>query len=376
MNEISLSKVAGLTSDSINSIEIIQNKSLLFACSDQEIVTYNHVTKTASQFYKSKAEDDEINNLRGLQVNQHDLLLAANGKLINIFDIQTSKQVGKFKFFKDTVNCAELSQNRSEIVAGDDTGEIKLLDLRAANTDAVSMTLKKNVGKHENICFTVKFNPLNEFEIFSGSFDCTVVKWDTRFTKASAKKPFVHKIEVPEVIAKILAGRKEDEDSSKDELAYLVSSMTPSFVHSLHFSNLKRSSVDSTVLLCGIENGICLVFDPKSCEFISCRQLQPFNRALTQFETLHGFKSSALSITEEVVATSGDGKQIECVYLSSSGTGGEAAVSIASKVFVNKIDSLHIKHGQKINCIKYSEGRLYVADTTNDLSIYDIEQNV
>ncbi len=65
-----------------------------------------------------------------------------------------------------------------------------------------------------------RFNPVNESEIFSCSFDCSVLKWDLRQTAA-----FVNKIEINESMAEI----KQSNSGSED---VFLSTMTPSFVHS------------------------------------------------------------------------------------------------------------------------------------------------
>ena len=192
---------------------------------------------------------------------------------------------------------------------------------------------------------------MNEHELFSGSFDCTVVKWDTRFVKASTKQPFVHKIDVASAIQSVVESKSR---MNNGDLEYLVSSMTPPFVHSLFFSR--------SFLLAGIENGLCLAFEPVNCELVGCRQLQPLNRALTQFDQFQ------LGQNTEGLVASGDGKLIDFVRLESASQSG---VNDLLKVDIKKEDSLRIQHGHKINCIKFRGSKLYVADTSNDLNIYD-----
>jgi len=99
-----------------------------------------------------------------------------------------------------------------------------------------SVKLKKNLSTHTNICSDLKFNPSNESELFSCSFDCSVVKWDMRLVKkssAESKANFLCKIEIGETLSEInstkLAPNRQTNYSVED---LLISTMTPCFVHS------------------------------------------------------------------------------------------------------------------------------------------------
>ena len=145
---------------------------------------------------------------------------------MQIFDLNTLKQLSNYKISRDTINSIEINKNL--IACSDDLGEIKLLDLR----EKTLLTNKKVLKKHENICYCVKFNPLNDNELFSGSFDSTILKWDLRSLKC------VSQININEVMTK-------HQDSTNDSF---ISNMTPCFVHSLSFTYLNQQSV----LLAGI----------------------------------------------------------------------------------------------------------------------------
>jgi WD40 repeat protein len=355
------------SSDSTNSIEILPDKNILISCTDQEIIAYNQSEQSKAFIYKSNNSNDEITYLKHFDLNNTDVLVALNDKSIFMFDLLSTKQIGKFKFSKDTVNCIDLNRNKNTLACGDDRGEIKLLDFRmnldkANKVQIPSLTLKKNLAHHENICFALKYNPLNENELFSGSYDCTIIKYDIRFTKANAKKPFLNQISIPDTIKMIISDRNED----NSELDHLVSSMTPSFVHSLHFAEFKSENL----LLSGTENGLCISFDPISCDYVSCKQLQPFNCALTQLLDYGNEADFFESGEQKVIIAGGDGKLIDFVYLNEIKTDQE---SIERKKFnINKFDAHRISHKDKINSIKCSSNKLYVADTSSSISIYNI----
>ncbi len=88
-----------------------------------------------------------------------------------------------------------------------------------------TVTLRKSLASHENICSGLKLNPASDNELFSCSFDCTVIKWDLRAVKRSAESPnpFLNQIKVDETMIEI--NRKETAND------LLISTMTPSFVH-------------------------------------------------------------------------------------------------------------------------------------------------
>lgn len=70
-----------------------------------------------------------------------------------------------------------------------------------------------------------KFNGTNENEIFSCSFDCSILKWDLRMVKSGDNKnPFVKRIDMNETMVEVNRAKKSED--------MLVSTMTPSFVHS------------------------------------------------------------------------------------------------------------------------------------------------
>jgi WD40 repeat protein len=217
--------------ESINSIEVIRidNNNSIFSCSDTEIIIYETLSEKKTLLFKSNNEESELNQLKIL--NNH--LYAANSEYLQIFDINTLKQLSNYKISRDTINSIEINKNL--IACSDDLGEIKLLDMR----EKTLLTNKKVLKKHENICYCVKFNPSNDNELFSGSFDSTVIKWDLRAVK------YISQININEVISK-----KQEQNNDS-----FISNMTPCFVHSLCFTSLNQEQL----LLAGIF-GLFLIF--------------------------------------------------------------------------------------------------------------------
>ena len=185
--KIKKSKLENLNKDSINSIEILKtsdsNSTSLATCSDLDISLINVSTNTRkSLFSVPKSSQDELSCLKSYS-NDH--LFASHGRHVLLFDVNQLKQINRLKFNSDTINCMELgSVNNSQVLTlGDDSGEIKIVDLRV-NNGVPSLTLKNTLKGHKNICFCLKYHPTRPYELFSGSFDCSFIKWDTRNGKA------------------------------------------------------------------------------------------------------------------------------------------------------------------------------------------------
>lgn len=324
---------------------------LFFTCDDNTINLHNTETNTNQVLYsgaKNKSKD-EFSYLKcfslGSSVNKY--LFASNDQFLQLFDINTFKQVNKYKFSKETINCIELNQARNVIGCCDDSGEIKILDIRIkASKNKTPMTLptitlKKTFTSHSNICSMLKFNPTNENEIFSSSFDCSVIKWDLRSAKNS-EKPYLNAININDTI--------RDINKSKDSEDFLISTMTPCFVHCLDLIEKENKSL----LFCGIENGLCILYDAENCSYLDHSQLQKFNCGLTQL-------TQASSMNGTLVG-SGNGKTIEFFDLDKSST----------CYSIRKLDDFKIDHNDKVNCLRYFNKKLFVADTTDDVTIYDL----
>ena len=52
-----------------------------------------------------------------------------------------------------------------------------------------------------------------------------------------------------------------------------VHPMTPSFIHTLFFSPPSNEPQFDSMLLCGLENGLCLAFDPSSLMLCAFKQI-------------------------------------------------------------------------------------------------------
>lgn len=88
---------------------------------------------------------------------------------------------------------------------------------------------------------------------------------------------------------------------------------------------------------------------------------------------------------KRLIITAGDSSQIEFIYLEQEATSDQPATTAAPAnvvtsglpMRIERVDSLTIEHGFKINCLRYwsPNATLYVSDTTQDLTIYDFNDS-
>ena len=340
-----------LTKESINSIEAVKHDavSLVGVCSDEEIIlasllsSATSTTKTSTQQVLFK-NGVELSALRSIANGS--LLLASDATKLHVFDLaggSGGKPTSTYKFSKDSINTLDTNASGTLVATGDDTGDIKLIDLRCPNAPsaaaaAVTLRLNTTLRRHTNVCFTVRFNPLNEHELISGSYDCSVLKWDVRTSSSS----YAQKIDIADVLAR--------HSSPNDEL---YSTMTPAFVHCTQIATGCRPH--QPLLLCGVETGMCLAFDLATFAYVSHRQLETLNCALTQIEP---------TPDPEVFATGGNGGHIRLMRIDDDPT----ATTMATKDDV----AATVAHGAKLNCMRrLGAASLLVADTSNRLTLYE-----
>lgn len=241
----------------------------------------------------------------------------------------------QFSFNREEINEICIHQNGNYLCAGDDSGDIKVIDVENAK---VFKTLSRC---HTNICSTVKFNPRKPWELVSGGLDCKVVRWDF-----SRGRP------ISEVT--IQAGASQAG-------GYMVN---PPMVHRIDV--LRNYSI-----VCGLGNGSVAVYGlhGKGLQEKSCTSLHSAGVAhvccaeLTDDKTL-------------VMSGGNDGK----IFISEL-----QREHLASAMEKCKLKSVsRINHRSKVNWLAFqgnasgiSEsvshcGRLFVADQTQFISVYDV----
>ncbi|BDA43459.1 WD repeat-containing protein 53 [Coccomyxa sp. Obi] len=87
-------------------------------------------------------------------------------------DMRQGAVLQRYTVNNDEINSLALSPNGTYLAAADDTGAIKIINVR---THQLHKTL---TGCHSNICAAVSFRPHHPWELLSGGLDAQVVRWN------------------------------------------------------------------------------------------------------------------------------------------------------------------------------------------------------
>eukprot|EP01116_Phalansterium_solitarium_P001956 TRINITY_DN11809_c0_g1_i1.p1 TRINITY_DN11809_c0_g1~~TRINITY_DN11809_c0_g1_i1.p1 ORF type:complete len:376 (+),score=101.02 TRINITY_DN11809_c0_g1_i1:57-1184(+) len=101
----------------------------------------------------------------------------ASGGQVSAFDLRRPELVLRepsrlFAVSSDEINQIETGGRGRHLAAGDDSGELKIVDL---DRGALFKTVRK---AHSNLCTTLAFHPRKPWQLASGGMDCAVVLWD------------------------------------------------------------------------------------------------------------------------------------------------------------------------------------------------------
>lgn len=161
--------------------------------------------KSGSSTAQLKAPPDEpaVNSVCFSPKDSH-YLWTGSSNIISLFDLRNpSQSVDSLQVNSEEVNQIAINENNTYLAAGDDNGEIRIIDLTQRK---LCKTLRK---QHQNICSCVAFSRKKATELFSGSLDCSLVRWnfltaksiqrvDTKAQAASPgfNPPMVHSISI------------------------------------------------------------------------------------------------------------------------------------------------------------------------------------
>ncbi len=114
------------------------------------------------------------------QVNQPAAPLSAifyfhsdlRGQMVDALDGLQGAVLQRYAFNSEDINSLALSPNGTYLAAADDSGEVKIINVR---TQELHKTLR---GSHTNICAAVAFRPHHPWEVLSGGLDAQAVRWN------------------------------------------------------------------------------------------------------------------------------------------------------------------------------------------------------
>lgn len=104
-----------------------------------------------------------------------DILYVAYANTVTCLDVRmapSSGQLQKYTFNTEDINQITMNFKSSFLAAADDSGEVKIIDIRQ---HCLYKTLR---SVHTNICSSVQFHPWRPWEVISGGLDSKIVAWD------------------------------------------------------------------------------------------------------------------------------------------------------------------------------------------------------
>lgn len=235
-----------------------------------------------------------------------------------------SSPVHTFTCNKDEINEVSFHPSGKYICAGDDSGEVKVLDI---DDKKLFQTLN---GEHDNICSTAVFSVTKKWELLSGGLDCKLLRWNFSIGR------LVGATVVPEDL---------DEGGN--------CTVNPPFVYSIVALPVDG---DSPLLACALGNGAVGLYSLKE------------KKAAKYMASSHLHSSSVVRVghvrrngRDLLVSGSNDGRivisRVDCKDK-------RCAIS----------DIASISHDSKINWLTVSkECCVCIADQTDFVSIYQIQ---
>jgi len=147
------------------------------------------------------------------------------------------------EFNDDDVNCLALSPDDQFLASADDTGEIKLIQLRP------QIKVHRTLRKHTTICSSVLFRPRRPTSILSSGLDSVIVVWED-FTRCRVGQV----VKMADVVKVAAANKREMGGEAEPEppSSYMVN---PPLVHCV------AASPDGSWLVAGVEDSSIQLFD-------------------------------------------------------------------------------------------------------------------
>lgn len=275
--------------------------------------------------------------------NNEDILYAAAGTCMYVVDCRCQDQPQRtFDYNKEEVNSVSIDSRDMHLVAGDDAGDIKVVDLAGCK-------LFKGIRTaHSNICSVVAVRPGKPWHLVSGGLDLQLKLWD--YSRGRC---------VQAVTMQCAAEAAEKQV------------FNPPLIHSISLG----SSADSQVSLVAAARGDGAVALYRTCKPHDPQRASPSQRApwLPDMPTLltqdHGGHTRPVSCVRTHSPSSGHDQLI---------SGGEDKRIIVWSLVDHKPLCSHV-HGKKINAlapVPAPADLLVVADTSKSLTFYKCEASL
>ncbi|XP_070609294.1 WD repeat-containing protein 53 [Erythrolamprus reginae] len=278
-------------------------------------------------------------------------LYASHGEFISMLDTRCLKEpVECFHVNEEEINCLSINETDSFLAAADDSGAIKIIDLKSKN-------LSRCLQRHSNICVSTAFRPQRPQSLLSCGLDMKVMMWNLQKTR-------------PQWVMNL-----QEEEPVEERIGQLLN---PPLVHSLSVSSC------GNVFGCGAGDG----------------KIRLFRVTGAKFEQEVAFKGHSLSVSQIFflpemycfITGGNDGKVLLWDVSSEIGKWKSPNKAIRKKKnAIKKADKMNseytnegpsispkltIEHGEKVNWISYvsinGSKRILVADPSSHISVYPI----
>jgi WD40 repeat protein len=167
--------------DSVNCIDI-NRLDKAASCGDDGTIVWNSSGISVQTFRKNS---EPFNAVRFCPQEPNSLLSAQN-KTLFLYDIRKGDScVTEWTDNEDEINDISVSNSGQFAACCDDSGEIKIYDLRQRR---LYRTLRRS---HTNICSSAQFHPQQESKLVSGGLDTYLILWDFSRAKALDRVPLM-----------------------------------------------------------------------------------------------------------------------------------------------------------------------------------------
>ncbi|KAJ1548806.1 hypothetical protein HK405_014743 [Cladochytrium tenue] len=160
----------------------------------------------------------------------------------------------------------------ASVAVADDSGAVRLFDLRGLRPGRPLRTV------HQNVCAAVEFHPRRPHELWSGGMDCTIVKWDTSRGRPTGERG---------ACANII----DTEDARAADAASTSQVINPPFVHCLHV--LPGGDARHGTVAAGLGDGAILLVESKR-DAASSNKHKKASLSTTRLTGQHSWSVTAL----------------------------------------------------------------------------------
>lgn len=289
--------------------------------------------------------------------NEEKLLAIAVDNSIVFYNQQSpDAPVQQVSFNKEEVNQLDVNFQGNSICACDDSGEIKVIDVK-------SFQVLKTLRCHDNICATVKYVTRKPWELISGGLDCKLIRWD--FNRG---RP----LSVLNQVDIISNSNDKSLSNSAEGGSY---SINPPMIHSID------TFPSTSTVICGLGNGMIAAYGLISGKGMDLLCVETFHSTSIACVCCVEVPRREAKFKDQFVVSGGNDGQICVVQFRKEEPSKEPTKPLLKNI-CQLILATQWNNGSKINWItvqrpsvmeatEHQVLRVFVADQTSSVSVYD-----